>query len=112
MGSIFFFAIERKKEARSKSRETRGKNQEARGKNQETCLPTGRQETRAEKQEIKLFAVRFLCACLPQAGLCAFASKKKKEPRDLSADRQARTKRIKSRFSHLASTIQISISQK
>jgi hypothetical protein len=30
MGSIFFFAIERKKEARSKSREARAKRQEAR----------------------------------------------------------------------------------
>jgi hypothetical protein len=37
-----------------------------------------RQEARAE---IELFAVRFLCACLPQAGLCVFARKKKKEAR-------------------------------
>ena len=54
---------------RRKKRETSGKRQEARDK---------RQETRAE---IELFAVRFLCACLPQAGLCVFARKKKKEAR-------------------------------
>jgi hypothetical protein len=86
MGSIFFFAIERKKEARSKSREARdlSADRQARGKRQETCLPTGRQETRDKKQE----------TCLPTG---------RQEPR---------TKRIKSRFSHLASTIQISISQK
>jgi hypothetical protein len=59
MGSIFFFAIEKKKKARSKKRETRTKSRE----------------------EVELFAVRFLCACLPQAGLCAFASNKKKETR-------------------------------
>jgi hypothetical protein len=40
-----------------------------------------KQETTGKSQE-ELFAIRFLCACLPQAGLCAFASKKKKEPRD------------------------------
>jgi hypothetical protein len=69
MGSIFFFAIERKKEARSKSREARD-------------LSADRQASGKSREEIELFAVRFLCACLPQAGLCVFASKKKKEARD------------------------------
>jgi hypothetical protein len=92
MGSMFFLAIEKKKETRSKSRETRTKRQEARDK---------RQEPRAEKR-LELFAVRFICACLPQAGLCAFASKKKKEtrserqePRSLSADWQARGRAVR-----------------
>jgi hypothetical protein len=99
MGSIFFFAIERKKEARSKRQEARD-------------LSADRQARTKSQEEIELFAVRFLCACLPQAGLCVFARKKKKEPRDLSADRQARTKRIKSRFSHLASKFKTPTSQK
>jgi hypothetical protein len=67
MGSIFFFAIERKKEARSKRQEARD-------------LSADRQARTKSQEEIELFAVRFLCACLPQAGLCVFASKKKKEP--------------------------------
>jgi hypothetical protein len=136
MGSIFFFAIERKKEARSKKQEQRAKRQEARdlsadrqarGKSREarTKRPVCRQAGKS-REEIELFAVRFLCACLPQAGLCAFARKKKKEPclptgrqetrakkqETRSKRQEPRTKRIKSRFSHLASTIQISISQK
>ena len=41
MGSIFFFAIERKKEARSKKQEQRAKRQEARAE---------RQVARAEKR--------------------------------------------------------------
>jgi hypothetical protein len=130
MGSIFFCNRKEKKgkkqeretrsksrEPRDKSRETRSEKQEPRDKNQEACLPTGR-------QEVELFAVRFLCACLPQAGLCAFASKKKKETRSerqeprakkqetraesqeardksrepRSKRQEARDKRIKSRF--------------
>jgi hypothetical protein len=47
------------------------------------------------RAEIELFAVRFLCACLPQAGLCAFASKKKKEARDKS--QEARDKKQETR---------------
>jgi hypothetical protein len=79
------------------------KKKETRTKRQETSLPTGRQETRGKsREEIELFAVRFLCACLPrQTGLCAFASKKKKE-----------TCLPQAGFFHLASTIEISISEK
>jgi hypothetical protein len=56
MGSIFFFAIERKKEARSKSREARD-------------LSADRQASGKSREEIELFAVRFLCACLPPLDL-------------------------------------------
>jgi hypothetical protein len=65
-----FFAIERKKKAKDKRQETRTKKQEARAESQ---------EARGKNQEVELFAVRFLCACLPQVGLFAFASKKKKD---------------------------------
>jgi len=64
--------VPKKQEARRKSQETRSKRQEARDPG----------------------AVRFLCACLPQAGLCAFARKRKKhesrtekqEPRNKSQE--------------------------
>jgi hypothetical protein len=39
-------------------------------------------EPRAKRRETRCpGAVRFLCACLPQAGLCAFASNRKIETR-------------------------------
>jgi formylmethanofuran dehydrogenase subunit E len=64
IGSIFFFAIERKKEARSKRRETRTKSREPRDKKRETRSKS--QEARAKSREkIELFAVRFLCVSAP-----------------------------------------------
>jgi hypothetical protein len=82
------------KEKRGRIQEARDKRQEVRSERQETSdsLPTGRQETRGKsREEIELFAVRFLCACLPQEGLCAFASKKKKEKK--GKRQEARDKR-------------------
>jgi hypothetical protein len=117
-----FFAIERKKKAKDKRQETRTKKQEARAESQ---------EARGKNQEVELFAVRFLCDSAPlrakrrkkqetRAKIREARDKKRetrtksREPRSLSAaaDRQARTKRIKSRFSHLASKFKTPISPK
>jgi hypothetical protein len=98
-----FFAIEKKKE-------TRSKNREARGNKRETCLPTGRQETRTKKQEarserqepraesqeacqptgrreIELFAVRFLCDSAP------LRAKRKKNQETRAEKQETRSER-------------------
>jgi hypothetical protein len=73
-----------------------------------------KKEARAERQEaraeIEPFAVRFLCACLPQAGLCAFASKKKKEAR--CENQETRLNPLGSCLSLLGSIFQIPTAQK
>jgi hypothetical protein len=90
MGSINFlwqFKIKKRQETRSERQEAKAKSQEARGKKRETR--TKRQEARdkkpvcrqaGKKQEIALFAVRFLCVSAPLRA----KRKKNQEPRGLS----------------------------